>query len=321
MLGGLLKTPGLAALAFLVLAGCGAFDREEQLFGQRFGTRVPLSESLPNPDGEFPVITDEAADAPRDISLAAAQSLSSWSQRGANAQNLMPHAALAAAPTQVWAVDIGRGNSARARLTADPVAGDGRIFTLDALGLASAVSTAGAMLWQSDLTAGFDRGGGISGGGLALAGDALYASTGYGELIALDAATGAIRWRQRLDAGLGTPTVAGNAVYVVGSDGAAWSVETGNGRIRWNLPASPEGASLAGGAAPAVSNREVIFPFGSGELVSALRESGVRIWGTSVAGARRGVAYNSLSDITSDPVIQGGGFMPGTNPAGWWRWS
>ena len=310
-MGGVLRTPGLAALALLTLSACGALDREEPLFGQRFGTRVPLSESLPNADGEFPVITGEAADAPREIALAAPQSLSAWPQRGANAQNLMPHAALGAAPAEIWAVDIGQGNSRRTRITADPVAGDGRIFTLDAQVQLAAVSTAGAVLWRTDLTAGFDRGGGISGGGLALDGESVFATTGYGELIALDAASGAIRWRQRLDAGLGTPTVAGDVVYVVGSDGAAWAIEAANGRIRWNLPASPGGASLAGGAAPAISDRSVIFPFGSGELVSALRESGVRVWGTSVAGARRGVAYNNLSDITADPVIRNGRLFAG----------
>ena len=78
-----------------------------------------------------------------------------------------------------------------------------------------------------------------------------------------------------------------------------------NGRIRWQLPAGPATAVLAGGAAPAVTDRLVIFPFGSGELVATLRLSGVRVWGTTVAGQRRGVAYNNLNDITGDPVIVG----------------
>jgi len=311
-MGGFLKYPTFAAMSLLALSGCGVLNNDdEQLFGQRFGTRVPLSESLPNEAGEFPVVTDEGADAARDISLGAAQSLSAWSQRGANAQNLIPHAALAAAPTEIWAVDIGQGNTRRNRITADPVAADGRIFTLDALGQATAVSTSGAVLWRTDLTAGFDRGGGISGGGLAVSGQTVFATTGYGELVALDVESGAVRWRQRLNAGLGTPTVSGGVVYIVGSDAAAWAVEAGNGRIRWNLPASPSGASLAGGAAPAISDRSVIFPFGSGELVSALSQSGVRVWGTTVAGARRGVAYNNLNDITGDPVIQGGTLYAG----------
>ena len=168
-----------------------------------------------------------------------------------------------------------------------------------------------ATLWSRDLTPGFERGGGISGGGLAVVGGALYATTGYGELISLDPATGAENWRQRLAAGITAPTVAGNSIYVVSRDSQAWSINPDNGRIRWQLPAGAPDAVLSGGSAPAVTDRLVIFPFGSGELVATLRLSGVRVWGTSVAGGRRGVAYNNLNDITGDPVVVGGTLYAG----------
>ena len=48
-----------------------------------------------------------------------------------------------------------------------------------------------------------------------------------------------------------------------------------------------------------------ILPFGSGELVAALQKSGLRVWGSSVAGQRRGRAYSGITDITGDPVIDG----------------
>ncbi|MEM1274087.1 MAG: PQQ-binding-like beta-propeller repeat protein [Pseudomonadota bacterium] len=304
-MGGFKYAAGIAALA--LLAGCGGQGADDPLLeGQRFGARVPLAESLPNEAGEFPVIQDIQEDRAAEITLPAAQSLTAWPQRGGNAQNLIPHAVLGSTLTEIWAVDIGQGNSRRARITADPVGADGRLFTLDGLGQVSAISVSGEVLWRVDLTAGFDRGGGISGGGLAVSGDQLFATTGYGELVALNVASGAVQWRQRLNAGLTTPTVSGNLVYVVGRDSSAWAVEASNGRLRWQFPGAPVGAILAGGAAPAIAERSVIFPFGSGELVAALRESGVRVWGTTVAGARSGVAYNNLNDITGDPVVTGG---------------
>jgi outer membrane protein assembly factor BamB len=164
----------------------------------------------------------------------------------------------------------------------------------------------GAALWSADLTAGFDRGGNVSGGGLALSGGTLFATTGYGELVALDASNGAIRWRQRLGAGAGTPTVSGNTVYVVSRDNRAWAVSTDVGRVRWELPSAPARALLTGGAAPAVSGGTVIFPFGTGEIVAAQAGSGVRSWATAVAGGRLGAAYSNVNDITSDPVVVGG---------------
>jgi outer membrane protein assembly factor BamB len=287
---------GLGLLA--MLAACA--EREVILEGDRFGTRTPLDQAFPGI--EAPEVTEDIA-AP--ISLAEPVTLDSWPMRSLTTRNVVPHLSLSAAPVELWASDIGQGNTRRARITADPVMADGRIFTLDSDAQLTATGTDGSTLWTADLTAGYERGGGVSGGGLAVVGGVVYATTGYGELIALQPANGEVIWRQRLGAGITAPTVTDNSVYVVSRDSQAWSLNPENGRIRWQLPAGPATAVLSGGASPALTDRLVIFPFGSGELVATLRLSGVRVWGTTVAGARRGVAYNDLNDITGDPVIVG----------------
>jgi outer membrane protein assembly factor BamB len=298
---------GLVALASVVLlSGC---DREIRLEGERFGTRVPLVASL---TGNAAAETGPGADVARAISLPAANTYSTWAQRGYDAQNRTPHATLSANLTQVWSTNIGPGNARRSRLTADPVAANGVVFTLDAQAGVRAHSVSnGGLIWSADLTAGFDRGGNVSGGGLALSGDTLFATTGYGELVAMDPSNGAVRWRQRLGAGIGSPTVSGNTVYVVSRDNRAWAISTDVGRIRWELPSAPAQALLEGGAAPAVSGGTVVFPFGTGELVAANTETGVRTWATAVAGGRLGVAYSNINDITGDPVIAGGTLYAG----------
>jgi outer membrane protein assembly factor BamB len=100
--------------------------------------------------------------------------------------------------------------------------------------------------------------------------------------------------------------VSGNSVFVVSRDNRAWAISTDVGRIQWELPSAPAQALRAGGAAPAVADGTVIFPYGSGELVAARRDTGVRTWATAVAGGRLGVAYSNISDITGDPVVAGG---------------
>jgi outer membrane protein assembly factor BamB len=99
--------------------------------------------------------------------------------------------------------------------------------------------------------------------------------------------------------------VSGNTVYVVSRDNRAWAISTDVGRIRWELPSAPAQALLVGGAAPAVSGGTVVFPFGTGELVAANTETGVRSWATAVAGGRLGVAYSNINDITGDPGHRG----------------
>ncbi len=299
----ILSRTGMGLALVLALAAC---EREVVLSGERFGTRVPLAASLAAADGTEAIAPTAAEDVSRPISLPGATRLDAWPQRGLNAQNRLSHVTLAAAPVEIFASDIGQGNTRRSRITADPVAGGGRIYTLDSDAGLVATGLGGETLWSVNLLPTFERGGGVSGGALALDGDMLFATTGYRELVALDAATGQVIWRQQLDAGLTAPTVVGDTVYVVSRDSQAWSIDRGDGRIRWQLPASPVGAVLSGGgAAPAVTDQFVIFPFGSGEIVASMRQSGTEIWRTNVAGGRRGVAYNDLNEITSDPVVVG----------------
>jgi outer membrane protein assembly factor BamB len=90
--------------AVVVLAGCG--NREVRLEGERFGTRVPL---VASPDG-WAAETGPAADVARAINLPAANTFSTWAQRGYDAQNRTPHATLSPNLTQVWSTNIGPGN-------------------------------------------------------------------------------------------------------------------------------------------------------------------------------------------------------------------
>lgn len=293
--------------AILALAAC---DREEILEGERFGTRIPLEATAnlgdPDADPDAVALAAVTADEPRDISLPAPERVDAWTQRSFNTSNRLPHLALSAAPVPVWTADIGSGNSRRERITADPVAADGRVFTLDSDTVLQATSLGnGAPLWATSLVPTFDRGGGISGGNLAVAGDTLYATTAYGELIALDPTTGGIRWRQRLGVNLGAPTISGDRIYVVADDGEAWSVNTDDGTLRWSIPVGEAAAVLSGGASPAISSRHVILPFPSGEVQAVLPQTGARIWGTFVAGGRLGVPYSTINDITADPIVVG----------------
>ncbi len=288
-----------AGLAFGVLIALAACDREVILPGERFDARLPLSGAVTSNVGSQENVT-------RAISLPTAQRIGDWGQRGMNTRNRLPHAALSSAPVELWVADIGAGNSRRQRIATDPVAADGRVFTMDAdAGLVATSVDTGAALWSVNLTPDFDRGGGISGGGLAVSGGTVYATTNYGELIALDAASGQLRWRQRLGSGLGAPTVTGSTIYVMADDSQAWSVDADDGRLRWQIPAAEASSVLSGGAAPAIGDRFVILPFATGELQAVFPQSGVRFWGTHVAGGRTGAAYASINDITSDPVVVG----------------
>jgi outer membrane protein assembly factor BamB len=291
--------------ALLLLASCA--EKEVILTGERFDPRSPLEASLPTE--EVPNPSDQPArsenrSAP--IALPGAVANADWGQRGGNAAHLPPHVALSAAPVRVWSVPVGAGNARRNRIAAAPVAGGGRVFAMDAGTRVTAVSPSGAVLWTTELRPDFDASE-LSGGGLAYGEGRLFATTGFGEIVAIDPASGGIAWRQRLLApASGAPMVDGGVVYAVGRDGTAWAVRADNGRVVWQTPGTPAPAGVIGAAAPAAAGPAILFPYTSGEVASTSRETGVRGWTTTVAGTRRGRVYASVGDITGDPVVAGG---------------
>lgn len=286
------------------LAGC---ERELILEGERFPVRADLEASVPVEGQPAPVApSDRPENRVEPISLPAAQANASWGHRGGAANHAQPHGALSATPQRVWTANVGAGNNRKNRVSAAPVVSDGRVFTLDAASVVQATGTNGAVLWQANLTAEFDRGGGVSGGGLAASGGRVYAATAYGELVALDASNGAVIWRQRVDSPVtGAPAVDGNTVYVAGRDGSGWAVAADTGRVRWTVPGAVGPTGVLGAAGPSVGDNLVLFPFSNGSITAALKVSGLQVWQAPVTGQRVGRGFAGLTDITGDAVVLG----------------
>ena len=291
---------GVALCAVLALGACG--EEELVLDGERYDIRA----GLPGTEGAVSV-SGRAENQTKEFRAPAQKTYSSWTHRGGNTAHKVTHPALNATLTPIWTANIGKGNSRKARITADPVVAGGRIFTMDSATTVVATGSDGTTLWSRALTPATDKDGDATGGGLAFADGTIFATTGFGELFAIEATSGAVLWRQKLDAPLtSAPTVDGGLVYVISRDSQAWALDTKQGRIKWQLPGTPSVAVINGGAGPAIAPRLVVLPFGSGELAGALKKSGIRVWGSSVAGQRKGVAYAGISDVTGDPVIVDG---------------
>lgn len=283
---GLLRTSAICAFALLM--GCA--EEDFILPGERFDIRPQqqtVNQALP-------------------AALPAAQANADWTHRAGSAQHQITHPALSATPQLLFSANVGEGDSLRARITADPVIENGVIYTLDARANVTATAVNGAMVWTRNLTPGGDGARDASGGGVAVSNGRVFATTGFGEVVMLDAATGAEIWTQDLDApGASAPTVFGELAYVVGRDGTGWALEVENGRIRWQVSATPTVGSFSGGAGVAVDGDIAIFPFPSGEVVALFPQGGLRRWSTVVSGARLGSAAATLADIAGDPVIDG----------------
>ena len=300
------KSTAFFVAALVGLGGCG--ERELILPGDRLDVRSTLG-ATPG-DAPDPALVAQAAPVAR---LGTARDIGAWTHRSGSPEHLNTHARLSNDLAPLWVQKIGAGSSRRARISTDPVSDGQRIFSLDSGARLSAVSTLGALVWTHDLRPSGEKDGEGSGGGLAVDGGVLFATSGFGTLTALSAASGAVLWVQDIDAApSGPPTVRGNLVYLVTRDNRAWAIDAATGRIAWQIPGLAAAAGFAGGAGPAVSSTIAVFPFSSGELVAVLRRGGVRLWSGSVSGRHLGRVYSSIGDFAADPVIAGDRVYAGT---------
>ncbi|MEM6277521.1 MAG: PQQ-binding-like beta-propeller repeat protein [Pseudomonadota bacterium] len=276
---------GLAALA-----ACGGGEEILQ------GDREDLAQAI-----EAEIAVEDAA---VPITLPAQQSFASWTHPGGNERHAAPHAAFTTAPVQIWSSSIGSGDGRRQRINAHPIVANGRVFTVDSNGVVAATSTGGERLWSADLTPSLERRGQGGSHGLSYGGGALYVNTGFGEVVALDPATGAELWTQDIDAqGGGSATYFDGRVYVAARDSVGWAIDAETGRVQWQLSGTPSGSSYLGGGGPALTDDLAIFPFPSGELLAVFRRGGVQRWNATILGGRSGVAYSAISDVAADPVV------------------
>ncbi len=261
------------------------------------------------PGKRYPVLSAGGglvADEQAPVVLPAAVRNPSWTQPGGNAAHVMGHLAASPAPRLAWRASIGAGGGYRRQITAQPVVAGGHVFTMDSGGRVAAFDLAsGDVLWRFNSRPRHDRSFNI-GGGVAIDGATLYAATGYGEILALAAATGKPLWRHPLPApARGAPAFAGGRLYVATLDGRLVAVAAKDGTLAWDYRAESSPIGLIGSVAPAIAGGLVVAGFASG-AVDALHEgSGDAAWTASLA---RGSVRKNLTDVASIvalPVIAG----------------
>lgn len=289
-----------AVLLPLAAAGCQTFDK---WFGDKktplVGTRVAIDAAqrgltVDNPPG-------------RAVTLPQQQVSAVWPQAGAMPGHAPGNPALGTGLQPVWTAGIGAPGGYRQRITASPIIGGGRVFTMDSAATISAFDMRnGTRLWQTKTTQPNDRSTNL-GGGIALDGDTLYAATGLAELLALDAATGKIRWRQTLPMpARAAPTVVEDRLYVPTLNDQVFALAKADGSRQWSYQATETQTSVLAPPSPAYADGLVVAGFGAGDLVCLRAASGSVSWSDGLASTRGNASIADFSTITGLPVIADG---------------
>jgi outer membrane protein assembly factor BamB len=296
----------IPVLAMMIaIAGCTVTSsKEAPLEGERLPVLVYDTGIRADPD---------LASVP--VTVAPPQANKTWPQTGGNAAHALYHAALVAAPRRVFDTRAGEGADDEVRLLAQPVVDDqGRIFVLDVEARITAINArTGARLWARDLL-GDEDGSGTMGGGLAVAGGRVYVTTGFAQLISLDASNGKIFWRQRVSAPFRSgPTLGDGKVFAVSADNHTHALDAKSGEILWTHRSAAESASLLGGATPAYDSGVLVVAYSTGELIGLRATNGSELWSDYLAGGVRTSNVGKIADIRASPVIDRGRVMAISN--------
>lgn len=230
-----------------------------------------------------------------------------WAQPGYEASHVMPASALSDVPKKIWSRDIGRGSNSDYKLLAEPVVGNAIVVAMDAVGAVQAFDAAtGEPKWKTRTNPENNDGKAI-GGGIALDRNAVYATTGFGEVLALEAQSGKILWRRSvINPVRAAPTVTQGRVYVVTIDNKLTALDAKTGNVLWDHSGVGENATLMGASSPAASGDNIIVAYSSGELYNLRAANGRALWNYSLTSPTQIGALPAISDIRGLPVISNG---------------
>lgn len=244
--------------------------------------------------------------------LPAAYTNHSWQQAGINSQHVIGNLKAGFSLKEQWAENFGKGISKRDILLAAPVTNSNSVFVMDSTGLVSAFNLAnGSRVWKNNLTA--DIGGfketKSRASGLAVDGNLLYATTGFGGIFAMNTETGLPKWRKVMESPIRiAPAIAGNMLLVQTVDNKLYALDKQTGQELWRFGVAHEDTVIAGGATPAYDEEDntVVAGFSNGEIVVLNANTGTPLWSEMLVSNKQAVSSTDINTIGAYPIIQEG---------------
>ncbi|MCV2883125.1 outer membrane protein assembly factor BamB [Aestuariibacter sp. AA17] len=223
-------------------------------------------------------------------------------------------------PQVQWAENVGNGvDHYFSRLR--PAVAYNKVFAASRHGVVKAFDKhTGETLWRKSFAQKSNDGyfswlsglwdGGISAkisGGMTVAYDTLFFGTENGEVFALDASTGELKWKQSV-AGevIAEPAVDEGVVVVNTGSGMLVALDASSGEQLWQYESDVPALSLRGISSPTISNGGAIVGTASGKLAVNIIDSGQTVWEQAVAKPSGATELDRIADIDSRPLVVNG---------------
>jgi outer membrane protein assembly factor BamB len=142
-------------------------------------------------------------------------------------------------------------------------------------------------------------------GGVGLGPNLVLVGTAQGYVLAYDQA-GKLLWKSRLSSEvLSAPRVANDVVVVRAGDSRIFGLNATDGSRKWIYERATPTLSLRSSAGVVIDGGAVYAGFAGGKLIALRADDGNVIWEASVAQPKGTTEIERIADITSLPVVDG----------------
>lgn len=284
----------VVAFTGFILTGCDS-DKKDPLPGDRLSA-LTFDHHL-KPD----INADSIA-----IDLSALDTITSWPQKGGNAEHSPGHAKAKGLGQILWEEGIGYGNRAAGFLVTSPVGGNGVLYTLDSSYAVRAFDAkTGNEKWSKSIEV--ETRSKFLGGGLAYEPGFLYVALSSGDIVKLKTEDGEEIWRVHTPYALRSePTLKDDKLYIITSNNNLLAINTQTGERIWQHSGQEESIAVLGGAPPAIWDQTVVVPYSSGELFALYAKNGYPLWSENLSVVHGLDSTSMIGQIRAVPVIDQG---------------
>jgi outer membrane protein assembly factor BamB len=202
---------------------------------------------------------------------------------------------------------LAKYKAASSQIIAAPLIVDGKVFTLSAKGILSAMDDISyKTLWSADLKT-KSISSVFSGGGMTYRDGVLFLTHTTRDIIAYDAVLGRELWRRQLpDVTKAQPVLHNNMALVLTISNQLYAIDITNGRIIWQNDGLAETISPNRNVAPIIHNDKVIVGYSSGQLMILNLASGEELWQMNLSREGDDVLPGFIPvGLESQPIIDG----------------
>lgn len=230
-----------------------------------------------------------------------------WPVQGGTHSHAIENLALSAKPGQAWKTNIGYGTNDEKKLTSNLIVAEQKVFAMDSHGKITAIDLkTGTKVWHSETSPAGDAGETL-GGGIAYDNGIIYASTSFGDVMALNANDGKSLWTRHVTTPMRiAPTIKDGRVFVVTIANELFALNSKDGEVLWDHAGLPETTGLLGGGTPAIDGNVVVVTYSSGEIYALRVENGYQLWTDALSASVSIDSISSITHIRARPVIYQG---------------